>query len=240
MSTGSNFQCLSGRSSRLSSRSRCSSGEMCRKHLSTGVPAGQQLGLELVDGVVAPLDLVGVDELAHLGDQHVLVVGAVEDADPARGRQRPAHPPQEVVGQLLLGGTPERGDLDALRVDERATVWRTTPPLPEVSMPCSTSSTLRLPPLRPSAKSRSCRSLSSSPSSLERLLAVGLVAVEAGGGVGRQGGQVDGARGQAQVLGDHPGILPPPDQQRRYTSGVVAPSAAASSSRTTEKAREEP
>ena len=36
------------------------------------------------------------------------------------------------------------------------TTWRTVPPLPEVSSPCSTSSTLRAPPLRPSAKSCSC------------------------------------------------------------------------------------
>jgi hypothetical protein len=49
-------------------------------------------------------------------------VGAVEDPDPAGDGHLAAHPPQEVVGQLLLGGLLERGDLQALRVDEPADV----------------------------------------------------------------------------------------------------------------------
>ena len=45
----------------------------------------------------------------------------------------------------------------------RPIVWRSTPPLPLVSMPCSTSSTRRSLPTVRSAQSRSCRSASSSP-----------------------------------------------------------------------------
>src|SRR5207342_1462076 len=44
------------------------------------------------------------------------------------------------------------------------TVWRSTPPLPEVSIPWSTSRTRRSEPVVRSAQSISCRSDSSSPS----------------------------------------------------------------------------
>ena len=55
------------------------------------------------------------------------------------------------------------------------TVWRSTPPLPEVSMPWSTSSTRRVRP-RPtrSANSRSCRSASSAPSAASASLPASL------------------------------------------------------------------
>src|SRR5215207_4055394 len=46
----------------------------------------------------------------------------------------------------------------------RPALWRITPPLPDVSMPCSTSRMLRRPPLRPSAYRRSCHSETSGPS----------------------------------------------------------------------------
>jgi hypothetical protein len=51
-------------------------------------------------------------------DQHVLVVGPVEDPEVARVGQRVADPPQEVVSELLVGRRLEAGDLDTLRVDQ--------------------------------------------------------------------------------------------------------------------------
>ena len=52
--------------------------------------------------------------------------------------------------------------------------WRTTPPLPEVSMPWRTSSRLRDPPLTPSACSRSWRSDSRGPSAASSALPAAL------------------------------------------------------------------
>ncbi len=77
-----------------------------------------ELPLELVDRGVASLDLLGGRELAHPGDQHVLVVRAVEDPDVAGLGQGPADPPQEVVAQLRLRRRLERGDPHALGVHQ--------------------------------------------------------------------------------------------------------------------------
>src|SRR3954447_20134575 len=52
----------------------------------------------------------------------------------------------------------------------RPTVCRSTPPLPEVSIPCSTSSTRRSEPVVRSAHRRSCQSDSSSPSAARAAL----------------------------------------------------------------------
>ena len=51
--------------------------------------------------------------------QHLLVVRAVEDADPAALGQGPRVPPEEVVVELLGRGLLEAEDLAALRVDAR-------------------------------------------------------------------------------------------------------------------------
>ena len=87
-------------------------------HLTTVVPAVGQLGLEVVDRVVAALDLVGLGELADPRDQHVLVVGPVEDADVARARAGALRSATGSRAPLLVGGRLERRDPDALRVDQ--------------------------------------------------------------------------------------------------------------------------
>src|ERR671929_28165 len=69
---------------------------------------GGQAGLEGVDVLVARApDLLG-NEAVHADDEHVLVVRAVEDGDPAGGRRDLVDPPQEVVGELILAGLLER------------------------------------------------------------------------------------------------------------------------------------
>jgi hypothetical protein len=68
-------------------------------------------------------------------------VGAVEEPEAARCGDLPADAPEEVVGQLLLGGLFPN---DAARTQAGLTsppTCSTTPPLPEASMPCSTTST---------------------------------------------------------------------------------------------------
>ena len=52
------------------------------------MPSSTSRASNVVDRVVAPLDLLGRRQLVDPGDQHVLVVGAVEDADVARLRER--------------------------------------------------------------------------------------------------------------------------------------------------------
>jgi LuxR family transcriptional regulator, maltose regulon positive regulatory protein len=53
----------------------------------------------------------------HPDDQHLLVVGPVEDAEPAPAGQGALAPPEKVVVQLLGRGLLERPDLHPLRVD---------------------------------------------------------------------------------------------------------------------------
>jgi len=53
----------------------------------------------------------------HPDDEHLLVVGAFEDADPAPPGQSALVPPEKVVVQLLGGGLFKGTDLHPLRVD---------------------------------------------------------------------------------------------------------------------------
>ena len=53
----------------------------------------------------------------HPDDEHLLVVGPVEDADPAPPGQRALVTPEEVVVQFFGGGLFEGTDGDRLRVD---------------------------------------------------------------------------------------------------------------------------
>lgn len=91
---------------------------MCRKHLirvTCGV--GQGL-LEAVDLLVAPVDLGGGCEAPDAGDQDVLIVRAVEDAQFAGERERLLHAPQEGVCAFLGRGCLERRDPAAGRVEQ--------------------------------------------------------------------------------------------------------------------------
>ena len=53
----------------------------------------------------------------HAGDQHLLVIGSVEDADPSAFRQIARCAPEKVVLQFGGAGTFEAVYLTALRVD---------------------------------------------------------------------------------------------------------------------------
>ena len=81
------------------------------------------------------------------------------------------------------------------------TTWRTVPPLPEVSIPCSTSRTLRVPPLRPSAYSCSCSVETRSAISACAFLAAALPCLKPGWRACRYR-EVDGAVGGAEEEGD--------------------------------------
>jgi len=69
----------------------------------------------VVDEVIG--QSVTVQDLwVHASDQHVFVVGAVEDADPSAFGQAAGGAPEEVVLELLGGGLLETEHLTALRV----------------------------------------------------------------------------------------------------------------------------
>src|SRR6185295_7566515 len=63
--------------------------------------------------------LCGEQLIVDTYDEHLLVVGAVEDPDAPALRQRAEASPQVVVVELLLRGLLERGHVAALRVDAR-------------------------------------------------------------------------------------------------------------------------
>ena len=53
----------------------------------------------------------------HADDQHLLVIGPIEDADPPPFRQIAGRPPKKIVFQFDGAGMLEAEDLAALRVD---------------------------------------------------------------------------------------------------------------------------
>ena len=72
--------------------------------------------LESVDALVAARPDLLRHQVMHPHDQHVLVVGAVEDRDLAARRRAPVHAPQEVVRGLLRRGLPEWDHPASLRI----------------------------------------------------------------------------------------------------------------------------
>ena len=63
--------------------------------------------------------LAAKDLRMHADDQHFLVIGAVEDADPSALRQVARGAPQKIVLQFRRAGMLEAEDLAALRIDAR-------------------------------------------------------------------------------------------------------------------------
>ena len=75
-------------------------------------------------------------------NQNILVMTSVEHHNFAFAWHLAMDPPQEIVIEFLVCRLPERHHANALRIEAAATC-RMTPSLPEVSMPCRTTSTLR-------------------------------------------------------------------------------------------------
>jgi hypothetical protein len=67
----------------------------------------RQRVLELVDRFVARLPDRFRDEILHPDDQHILIVGPVEDVDHPLRRGLLVIPPQEVMGYLFVRGSLE-------------------------------------------------------------------------------------------------------------------------------------
>ena len=101
--------------------------------------------LEGVDLLVARLDLVLGRELAHAADQHVLVMRTVEDADEAAAR---GGDDARARGNRARSSS-SLGARKAVTVTPSGPVSLNTclmvPSLPAVSVPCSTTSSARLP-----------------------------------------------------------------------------------------------
>ena len=133
---------------------------------------GQQL-LEVADVAEALLPERLRRQVVHADDEHVLVVGAVEDGELALARRVLVDAPEEVVLAAPLRGDAEGGDVDAAGV-EAARTCLMAPSLPALSRPWRTTSTecILAPQSSPAARralrraARSVRSLfpSSRPS----------------------------------------------------------------------------
>jgi len=165
-----------------------------------GAGGGEPL-LEPVDGRVAARPDAPRGEVAHAHRDDVLVLRAVEHREHSGPRQLLADPPEEVVRELLLGGSAERHDVHPARVDladdvlDRAALARRVHALEDQQ-----------------DAARAARA----PLGVELLLqrgdplrqrglgvpGVGLLAVEAGRRAGIDGAQVDGARRRPQQIGD--------------------------------------
>ena len=131
MSARLNFQFFSGSSMRARKRLRCSSFERWRKNLTMRVPLTwrclSRFAIERYRSCQIALsslwrvrDRFAVENLGmHADDQHLLVIGAVEDADPPALRQIASGAPEKIV--LQFGGARmfEAEDLAALRIDAR-------------------------------------------------------------------------------------------------------------------------
>ena len=79
-----------------------------------------------------------------VGNQHVLVMRAVEDADLALGRCLLMHAPEEIMPQFLRRGALKDTTLQPCGFTPDITLL-IVPSLPLVSIPCNTMSTGRLP-----------------------------------------------------------------------------------------------
>ena len=129
MSARLNFQFFSGSSMRARKRFRCSSFERWRKNLMMRVPLpwrclskstieryrSCQTFLSCVRRVRDPFAAENLG--MHAGDQHLLVIGSVEDADPPAFRQIARGAPQKIVLQFGRAGMLEAEHLTSLRVD---------------------------------------------------------------------------------------------------------------------------
>src|SRR6476620_10030555 len=103
-----NFQFFSGSSIRCRKRFRCSSFERWRKNLMMWVSLPLRCPLQMHDGPIlfVPDSLLVVYRTGqpfaaenlwmHAGDQHLLVIGAVEDSDPPAFRQFTGGAPQKI------------------------------------------------------------------------------------------------------------------------------------------------
>ena len=128
MSDGSYFQCFAGRFRRPTSRSFCSLLGYVQEELDHRGAVARQVPLEGDDVAQAFLPEVVVHRLRRqpAGGEQVgvdaqgdrfLVVGTIEDADPATFRQRRPVPLQPAVFHLLESRAREVGHPKALRID---------------------------------------------------------------------------------------------------------------------------
>jgi len=113
-----------------------------QEELEDGYAVEREVAFEGVDLVVAlPPDLFGHEAL-YPHDEHVLVVGAVEDTDPTSRRRALVVPPQKIVVGLLGARGLEGRHSAPLWVDPAEDVLDGAVFAP-VSMACSTMSNPR-------------------------------------------------------------------------------------------------
>ena len=77
---------------------------------------GEQ-GFEIANMLVTPGARLLIDELVDAGDQHVLVMRAVENDDLPGSRRVGVNAPEKVMRGFEWSGLLEARDVDALRID---------------------------------------------------------------------------------------------------------------------------
>ena len=147
-------------------------------------------------------------------------MGAVEDADVARLRQRVADPPQEAVLALLGGRRLEAGDLHALRVDQpdgvaqHAALARGVHPLQHQQHPALASRWCARPTAAPAGRTARHRARTGRPCPCV------LPPSKPGVCVGRDRAEVDGTGREPVEVGGHGLIMSSNGGQRHPARGV--------------------
>ena len=81
-----------------------------------GVVLFAQQALEVVDARIALGGHLPGHQVMHARDQHVFIVRAIENADPATGRRMGMDPPKKIVRKFLSIRLLETGHFGALRI----------------------------------------------------------------------------------------------------------------------------
>src|SRR3989441_7969833 len=76
-----------------------------------------QQALKVVNGGVAATPDLLWHQVMHAHDQHILIVGAIENTDDPSAWSDPMHPPEEVMVQFPSGRDFKRTHLASLRID---------------------------------------------------------------------------------------------------------------------------
>src|ERR1700719_890583 len=73
--------------------------------------------LKIIDFTVALGPLRLRDKVMNANDEHVFILGAIENSDITNGRNRFVDAPEEIVGLFFGRGYLERGDMASLRIN---------------------------------------------------------------------------------------------------------------------------
>ena len=175
---------------------------MCRKHLTIRVSRAATCSSKRLIAAIAARPGRARGELPDAHGDDVLVVGAVEDADDARVGEPPPDAPQEVVPALLGSRRAERRDRARPAGPSGRRHGAPCRPCPRCRGPGARAAGCRVPPVRPSANSCSCRSPSRGASFSCAFLAAALSPLNRGVARGSMPRRSTGPRRDPQGVAD--------------------------------------